>query len=982
MKGMKVNAGMWLVAFLCLAMQSFAQTQTITVDVAGTLEEKLGDNKATTEELIVSGSLNGADIKCIRQMLKLRVLNIKEASIVSGGGAYYIQNKTSENTIGQQMFYNMNRLTSVVLPKDVTFIDSEAFGNCVNLETIKLPEKLKGLSSGGDGAIFRNCIKLTSIEIPEGVSDIPYNFLRGCSSLESVTIPSSVTEISAQAFYNCSSLKKISLPKVKIIKNNAFGKCASLSEITFSSELSSIESSAFYECTSLSNIILPDGINEISSSTFQGCTNLTSVTLPSELAVIGSYAFQECKSLKSIEIPQNVGVINEYAFYGCTELASVTLPAGLGILGNEAFSQCSKLTTISIPENVVEIQSGTFSSCTSLTSISLPLELQTIGSGAFSGCSQLASISLPERLINIGSGAFSNCSSLKSIELPNTLLTIGGFSNSRLQSIVIPQSVTTIEGSAFSGCKLLTSITLPEGLKIIGNNAFKECESLSQITIPSTVDSLGKAAFQQSGLTEITIPEKITTIYDYTFSECSKLKTVQLPPSLKILGVNIGSVNYAGAGVFYNCILLESIKFSKQLTIINEFCFYNCPKLTSISLPDKVTTIGQQAFKECTSIKNIQIPASVTTIEKAAFHCSNAHNYEYIVWNSSLPIQSTYFREYDWDNYKINYLYLPTSGQLGEGVISQVDYVIRDGIVDALDCTSETATSSESMTGSALPINAPIPFKTKKITFHDYYAMRSGNGSIGGWQTIVLPFTPQKIEHESKGTITPFGSDVADAKHFWLYEVTADGFTKATKIEANKPYIISMPNNDAYPEASNLKGKVTFTAEDAEGFEVYNAESKLQRSECAEFSLVPTYESLAQHDSIYALNISANEWDGSYGEYPAGSAFVKNLRGIQPFQAYLISKASAAKAPMLYSIGGGDGTITGIDSPILTPDQATKAYSKDGVLYIHSNKERTIYIYDVTGRTVRILEAVEGENQISGLEKGIYFLEGQKVAVQ
>lgn len=537
MKGMKVNAGMWLIAFLCLAMQSFAQTQTITVDVAGTLEEKLGDNKATTEELIVSGSLNGADIKCIRQMLKLRVLNMKEASIVSGGGAYYIQNETSENTIGNQMFYNMNRLTSVTLPKNVTSIYDYAFENCVNLE--------------------------------------------------------------------------------------------------------------------------------------------------------------------------------------------------------------------------------------------------------------------------------------------------------------------------------------------------------------------------------------------------------------------------------------------------------------EISMPDKLYLLGGYTFHCCPSVKSIQIPASVTTIEEQAFACQLTYglSFEYVIWNSPLPIQSIYFSD-DLYNYRINYLYLPTSAQLGEGVTSQVDYVIRDGIVDALDCASETATSSGSMTGSTLPINAPIPFKTKKITFHDYYAMRSGNGSIGGWQTIVLPFTPQKIEHESKGTIAPFGSDVADAKRFWLYEVTADGFTKATKIEANKPYIISMPNNDAYPEASNLKGKVTFTAEDAEGLEVYNAESKLQRSECPEFSFVPTYSYLAQHDSVYALNISANEWDGSYGEYPAGSAFVKNLRGIQPFQAYLISKASAAKAPILYSIGGGDGPITGIDSPILTPDQATKAYGKDGVLYIHSNKERTIYIYDVTGRTVRILEAVEGENQINGLEKGIYFLEGQKVAVQ
>ncbi len=53
-----------------------------------------------------------------------------------------------------------------------------------------------------------------------------------------------------------------------------------------------------------------------------------------------------------------------------------------------------------------------------------------------------------------------------------------------------------------------------------------------------------------------------------------------------------------------------------------------------------------------------------------------------------------------------------------------------------------------------------------------------------------------------------------------------------------------MPYNDAYPEASNLNGRVTFTAEDAAGIEINNAESKLQRSESTEFSFVPTYKSL------------------------------------------------------------------------------------------------------------------------------------------
>ena len=52
------------------------------------------------------------------------------------------------------------------------------------------------------------------------------------------------------------------------------------------------------------------------------------------------------------------------------------------------------------------------------------------------------------------------------------------------------------------------------------------------------------------------------------------------------------------------------------------------------------------------------------------------------------------------------------------------------------------------------------------------------------------------------------------------------------------------------------------------------------------------------------------------------------------------------------------------------------------MLYIDSDRDRSISIYDVTGRTVRILEAQEGENQINDLENGIYFLEGHKVVVQ
>ena len=329
----------------------------------------------------------------------------------------------------------------------------------------------------------------------------------------------------------------------------------------------------------------------------------------------------------------------------------------------------------------------------------------------------------------------------------------------------------------------------------IGDYAFGGCTALKNINIPSTVDSLGQAAFVQSGLVEITVPEKITKLYGSTFRECKNLKTVHLPSALKQLYGIDNSMTTDQYGPFQDCSSLESINFPEGLLYIGKGSFSGCSKLTSIQLPEGVTTVNDYAFRNCSAVTFIQVPMSVTTIGDQAFGCKTNNNYqslEYIVWNTSLPIQKKYFRN-EWSDYsRINYLYLTASGQIAQD-FDIADYIIRDGMIDALYCNSETYISGGQGTGGALPTDAPLPFKTKKITFNDYYGMRSGNGSIGGWQTIVLPFTPKNIEHETKGVIAPFGSDIANAKHFWLYEVTATGFTKATQIEAGKPYIISMP---------------------------------------------------------------------------------------------------------------------------------------------------------------------------------------------
>ena len=202
-----------------------------------------------------------------------------------------------------------------------------------------------------------------------------------------------------------------------------------------------------------------------------------------------------------------------------------------------------------------------------------------------------------------------------------------------------------------------------------------------------------------------------------------------------------------------------------------------------------------------------------------------------------------------------------------------------------------------------------------------------------------------------------------------------------------------MPNNNKYPSEYNISGNVTFAANNEAGVLLSKTEGALKRSVGTKFDFVPTYESLFKNDSIYALN-EDNYYYADDKTYKNGSVFIKNYNdggdwepAVDPFQAYLVSKetnvtTASTRGPLYYSIGGGNGEITGIEDTILMPDQAVKVYARGGVLYIESNAARTIHIYNVSGQTVRTIEVQEGQNEVRGLGNGIYLLEGQKVIVK
>ena len=87
-------AGLFMVLG-CLSIQAADDgliTRQVTVKVyeAGTLSEKIAYNKMyKITNLKIIGEINGTDLRVIREMGKLSVLDLSDAKIVKGGDFYY-----------------------------------------------------------------------------------------------------------------------------------------------------------------------------------------------------------------------------------------------------------------------------------------------------------------------------------------------------------------------------------------------------------------------------------------------------------------------------------------------------------------------------------------------------------------------------------------------------------------------------------------------------------------------------------------------------------------------------------------------------------------------------------------------------------------------------------------------------------------------------------------------------------------------------
>ena len=450
-----------------------------TEGMSGILDA-LGLNDADrTVKLKVKGEINSYDIIMIRdKMPLLNELDLSEAKVIPSSKPFYQDYCTGKNSLAGYAFYDLDKLLTVKLPKDLIILGDYAFANCDKLLSVDASKT--GELSIGNYAL-NGCVKLYEFVSPEKISEVGSYAFSGSTKLESIELRQIAGSIGEYAFQGCGKLNTIDIAAIGgEIQQYAFRDCYNLEEVTVGTMGGDLNDEAFGYCSALKKVVFAQGPVRIGTRVFVYSDALETFIAGEGNREVAQDAFMAVKlfpeynwgfiqwvekpidriSLSTVVLPQSTEAIGKNAFARCTAMSNFAMPQGVTTIGTSAFSKCQALERISIPDGVTHIPNQAFEGCSALKDVSLSNNVTTIGGHAFNGCSALKNVNFSDNVTNIGSNAFAGCG-FENLKLPPTLVTIAdnAFANCKgLTELHIPSAVENIGGQAFSGCSLLNDI--------------------------------------------------------------------------------------------------------------------------------------------------------------------------------------------------------------------------------------------------------------------------------------------------------------------------------------------------------------------------------------------------------------------------------------------------------------------------------------------------------------------------------------------
>ena len=213
-------------------------------------------------------------------------------------------------TICDYAFSYCDKLTEITIPKSVTTVALLVFHECNSLENIyveegnaryrdiggvllsdkgvlKMPPQNKtAILDLSDTAItyidwqaFRNCVYLEQILFPDTPDfHIDSMAFAGCTGLTVVSLPNNVTSIGIGAFRDCSNLTTIAIPDgITSIENSTFMDCNRLTSVYFYGDAPTIAATAFQNTSPDLTLYYISGKSGWTSPTWNGYNTATFV---------------------------------------------------------------------------------------------------------------------------------------------------------------------------------------------------------------------------------------------------------------------------------------------------------------------------------------------------------------------------------------------------------------------------------------------------------------------------------------------------------------------------------------------------------------------------------------------------------------------------------------------------------------------------------------------------------------------------------
>lgn len=153
-------------------------------------------------------------------------------------------------------------------------------------------------------------MNVETVVLPKNLTTLESTALSGFRKVKSITIPDGVKEISAETFYGCKSLKEVKLPKSLAAFDNytSFSACPKLSKVTLSKAnknfklqkgllLNKKGTKLIWAVPAKKKITVPDSVTSIAESALKA-GNATSVYLGKKVKTIGKDAIAGKKITK------------------------------------------------------------------------------------------------------------------------------------------------------------------------------------------------------------------------------------------------------------------------------------------------------------------------------------------------------------------------------------------------------------------------------------------------------------------------------------------------------------------------------------------------------------------------------------------------------------------------------------------------------------------------------------------------------------